>query len=76
MTPAEARDELIRNHGWAGTTLNVRLRANATEDGNNAVPTVLRICTNFLPNPRKPKPSRTSAPSWLELSGSEWNTDK
>jgi hypothetical protein len=28
MTPAEARDELIRNHDWAGTTLDVWLRAN------------------------------------------------
>jgi 5-methylcytosine-specific restriction endonuclease McrA len=28
MTPEEARKELTRNHGWAGTTLDVWLRAN------------------------------------------------
>ena len=28
MTPEEARNELIRNHGWVGTTLGIWLSAN------------------------------------------------
>jgi hypothetical protein len=28
MTSAEARNELIRNHGWAGTTVDIWMQAN------------------------------------------------